>query len=104
MLVLTRREGEGILIGEGTEVTVLEVKGSSVRIGIDAPPEIRIYRKELYLDIVMANKGAVLVDRQHLKQILSGIKKPDSVESVEENGSKNGECKENGILENGISN
>jgi carbon storage regulator len=95
MLVLTRREGEGILIGEGTEVTVLEVRGAAVRIGINAPPEIRIYRKELYLDIVVANKGAVLADRARLKNILSEIKKPGLVEEAKE--IENGECKENGI-------
>ncbi len=77
MLVLTRRAGEGIVIGEKIEVTVLEVRGSQVRIGIEAPLDIPIYRKELYLDIVVANKQAVLVDRQRLKKLLSGMMKTD---------------------------
>lgn len=78
MLVLTRKEGEGILIGEQTELTVLEIKGSSVRIGIEAPLDIQIYRKELYLSVILANQQAVVTDRQRrLKPILFGVKKSD---------------------------
>lgn len=47
MLVLTRRIGESMLIGDEIEVTVLEVKGDSVRIGIKAPRETRIQRAEI---------------------------------------------------------
>jgi len=47
MLVLTRRRGERISIGEGVEVLVLEVRGSRVRLGITAPPGVDIFRREL---------------------------------------------------------
>lgn len=81
------------MIGEKIEVTILEVKGASVRIGIEAPADVPIYRKELYLDIVGANKQAVLADRQRLKKVLSGIMKTDSSEKgrpVEKGDKKNG--------------
>ncbi len=48
MLLLTRRDGESIHIGDDIKVTVLEVKGNQVKIGIDAPGDIAILREELY--------------------------------------------------------
>ncbi len=48
MLVLTRRAGESIRIGDNITVRVLEARGSQVRIGIDAPEDIKIYREEIY--------------------------------------------------------
>jgi carbon storage regulator len=48
MLVLTRRTGEGIMIGDEIEVKILDVSGEKVRIGIDAPREINVYRTEVF--------------------------------------------------------
>lgn len=50
MLVLTRREGEQVVIGEDIIVTICEVRGGKVRIGFQAPPEVKIYRIELLDD------------------------------------------------------
>ena len=87
MLVLTRRGGEGIVIGEQIVITILEVKGTQIRIGIEAPKDVSIYRKELYLDIVGANKKAVLNDRQRLETLLSGmLNKKEEVEGYEQVG------------------
>jgi len=47
MLVLSRKPGETIVIGGGIKVTVLEVKGNKLRLGIEAPPEVRVMRGEL---------------------------------------------------------
>jgi carbon storage regulator len=48
MLVLTRKIGERILIGDTITVRVLEVRGSQVRLGVEAPADVRIYREEIY--------------------------------------------------------
>jgi carbon storage regulator len=55
MLVLTRKSEEAVRIGEGITVTVLEIRGNQVRIGIDAPAEVRIYRKEVFEKIMSEN-------------------------------------------------
>jgi carbon storage regulator len=51
MLVLTRRSRESIMIGDDVEITVLSVVGEKVRLGIEAPREVPVYRKEVYLEM-----------------------------------------------------
>jgi len=58
MLILTRKPGESLYIGEDIKVTVVEIKGHQVRVGIDAPRNFRIYREEIFLQIVEENKAA----------------------------------------------
>lgn len=60
MLVLTRKLGEVIRIGTGVTVRVLEVKGNQVRLGLEAPPEVKIFREEVYRAIRNENRGAAL--------------------------------------------
>jgi carbon storage regulator len=55
MLVLTRKSNQSIMIGDDIEVAVLSIMGDKVRIGIDAPREIPVFRKEVYLEIQQAN-------------------------------------------------
>ena len=58
MLILTRKRGESIYIGGRIKVTVVEIKGNQVRVGIDAPQEERVYREEIYLQILVENRQA----------------------------------------------
>ena len=58
MLVLSRKIGEVIAIGDGISVTVLDVKDNKVRLGIEAPKELRIYRQEIYLKVQQENAKA----------------------------------------------
>jgi len=67
MLVLTRKKDESIIIDGNIEVVVLALEDGKVRIGINAPKEIEIYRKEIYIEIENQNKEAV-VSKQNLAQ------------------------------------
>jgi len=58
MLALSRKVNESIMIGNDIEITVLEIKGDQIKIGIKAPKYVPIYRKEIYLQILESNKEA----------------------------------------------
>lgn len=58
MLALSRKKNEAIIISNNVEVTILEIKGDQVKIGITAPKEVPVYRKEVYLQIREANQEA----------------------------------------------
>lgn len=59
MLVLTRRLNEAIQIGENIEVKIVAVEGDQIKLGITAPKEIDVHRKEIYLEIQQENKEAL---------------------------------------------
>ena len=58
MLALSRKKGESIVLNNDIQVTVLDIKGDQVKIGISAPKSVPIFRKEVYLQIQDANKAA----------------------------------------------
>jgi carbon storage regulator len=60
MLALSRKKGEAIILDNDIEVTILDIKGEQIKIGITAPNDVSIYRKEVYLQIQEANKEAAL--------------------------------------------
>lgn len=62
MLALSRKINESIMIGHDIEITVLEIKGEQVKLGINAPKSVPLYRKEIYVQIQEANKEAVSAD------------------------------------------
>lgn len=71
MLALSRKKNEALIINNNVEITILEIKGEQVKIGISAPKEVPIYRKEVYMQIQEANKEAVGTDgMEALKKLL----------------------------------
>lgn len=71
MLVLTRKAGEAIAIGDDIIFKVLEVKGNHIRIGVEAPPEYRIYREEVYVKVKEQNRLAAAWDMNDFEKIVS---------------------------------
>ncbi|NLL00212.1 MAG: carbon storage regulator CsrA [Clostridiales bacterium] len=71
MLALSRKVNESIMIGNDIEITVLEIKGDQIKIGINAPKSVPIYRKELYLQISESNKEAASaqINEEALKKL-----------------------------------
>lgn len=67
MLVITRKKGESILIGDNIEVTVVKLDDGSVKLAINAPKSVSILRKELYNQVVEENKNATNIDPSVLK-------------------------------------
>jgi carbon storage regulator len=80
MLVLTRRSGESIMIGEDVVVTVLEVHGDVIRLGINAPRSVQVHREEVFRELQAANRAAASPSEdavQALARLLSQPKRPD---------------------------
>ena len=69
MLVIGRKKGESLLIGENVEVTIVKIESGSVKISIDAPREIRILRKELYKEVFDENQRAINFDLSALEKL-----------------------------------
>ena len=64
MLALTRKKGEALVINNNIEITVLEIRGDQIKIGISAPKDVPIYRKEVYLQIQQENEAAISADER----------------------------------------
>lgn len=73
MLVLTRKKGEGIIIGDDIKITIIELKGGSVRIGIDAPREKKVHRQEVFDRIAAENLEAANWDITDLNSLSDAI-------------------------------
>lgn len=71
MLALARKVNESIIVNDNIEITVLEVKGDQIKIGIDAPKSVPIYRKEIYSQIRESNaEAANIANPQVLSDLL----------------------------------
>ncbi|MCK5145260.1 carbon storage regulator CsrA [bacterium] len=73
MLILTRKSGESIRIGDDVKITVLSVQGQSVKIGVDAPRNVSVHRQEIYDKIVEENRRAALSTTLENAQKLIGF-------------------------------
>lgn len=72
MLALSRKKNEALVINNNVEITVLEIKGEQVKLGISAPREVPVYRKEVYVQIQDSNQEAVNVDGMEALETLLG--------------------------------
>ena len=72
MLALTRKKGEALVINNNIEITILEIRGDQIKLGITAPKDVPIYRKEVYLQIQEENKAAISVDSTEIFKNLLG--------------------------------
>ena len=72
MLALPRKKDEAVIINDDIEITIIEIKGDQVKIGISAPKSVPIYRKEVYMQIQNANKEAAQsVDIKNIKELFT---------------------------------
>lgn len=74
MLVLTRKANQSIMIGDGIEVSVLAIMGEKVRIGIEAPRAVPVFRKEVWIDIQRDRDGEGA--REAVDEALESLKSP----------------------------
>ena len=70
MLVLTRKKDQTIVISDDIEITVLDIQGDQVRIGISAPRSVSIHRKEVFLEIQQENKKAAEIGNISLEDLI----------------------------------
>jgi carbon storage regulator len=75
MLALTRKVGESIIIDDNVEITVISVHGDQIKLGIEAPRNIAIHRKEIYLQIQEENKAAAATSEAGAKALKDFMKK-----------------------------
>jgi carbon storage regulator len=66
LLILTRKVGEAVSIGDDIQISVVEIKGAQVKLGIRAPKNIEVHREEIYLKIQEENRRAALVSKDSL--------------------------------------
>lgn len=74
MLVLSRKKGQSIMVGNDIEISVIDIQGDQIRLGIDAPKHVAIHRKEVFLEIQEENKKAAEVKVESLKDIFTDKK------------------------------
>jgi carbon storage regulator len=66
LLILTRKAGEAVAIGDEIRISVVEIKGTQVKLGIQAPKNVEVHREEIYLKIQEENRRAALVSKDSL--------------------------------------
>jgi carbon storage regulator len=66
LLILTRKVGEAVSIGDDIQISIVEIKGTQVKLGIRAPKNVEVHREEIYLKIQEENRRAALVSKDSL--------------------------------------
>jgi carbon storage regulator len=79
MLVLTRKAGESVMIGDDVVVTVLETRGDVVRIGINAPRSVQVHREEVYQELRAVNREAASPDEDAVRAVTEMLR-PATIE------------------------
>ena len=69
MLVLSRRLNESIVVGNDVVITVLEIRGDQIRLGIDAPRSISVHRQEIYAELARANRDAAVASEDDVTRL-----------------------------------
>ena len=82
MLVLSRQRDETIMIGDDVEITVVDIRGDKVRLGITAPRHIQVHRKEVYEAIKRENQQAAGLKPQDVSEAVQNAPRPDPSKSV----------------------
>ncbi len=75
MLILSRKKNEEIMIGNEIKITIVETSGEYVKLGIEAPSDVKIFRKELYSEVELENKVAMGQDLSSLSQVKINLEK-----------------------------
>jgi carbon storage regulator len=78
MLRITRRAGERIRVGDDVIVEVIEVRGGTVRLGIDAPRSVPVYREELWLEVERENRAAAEAAMERMPDVSVRLREPSS--------------------------
>ncbi len=69
MLVLTRKRGQSIVVGDDIEITILEIDRDHVKVGISAPKSVKVYRRELYEEIKKANVASIVKSKELVEEL-----------------------------------
>lgn len=93
MLILSRKAGESLVLDGGIEIKITEIYGDKVRIGIAAPPQVKVYRKELYATI-QENQSAAAAAHVPASAVLSLLQKMKPAEEPPKEGDPKAEGKE----------
>ena len=79
MLTLSRKKGESLVINNNIEVTVLDIRGDQIKIGIAAPKDIPVYRKEIFVEIQESNKNAMNIELDRLSAVSQRLARKNTV-------------------------
>lgn len=84
LLILSRRVGESVMIGDDVVITVLEVRGDSIRIGITAPRDVQVHREEVYAAVLAANQAAASPSGEKIAKLAAMLPEATGDQALED--------------------